>query len=151
MHNGGPKLHFEADQVFRRLSRCSILKADSIRRKPVFLTSVSKSADGFLEEISKNVTKLQKFAVSECLLNAITHNFKGPRLSGYIIDEISKLLNTTGLNFEDSASERNFEGPRLPERLIDRILEICGFIVPHGCNFKDLWLSECFLKDFESI
>ncbi|GET01073.1 hypothetical protein RCL_jg18813.t1 [Rhizophagus clarus] len=60
-----------------------------------------------------------------------------------------QLLNTTGLNFEDSASECNFEGPRLPERLMDRISEVCGFIVPHGRNFKDLWLSGCFLKDFE--
>ncbi|GBC05939.1 hypothetical protein RclHR1_06510006 [Rhizophagus clarus] len=59
-----------------------------------------------------------------------------PWLSGRIIDEILKLPNTTGLNFEDSASECNFEGPRLPECLMDRISEVCGFIVPHGRNFK---------------
>ncbi|GBB93165.1 hypothetical protein RclHR1_21200001, partial [Rhizophagus clarus] len=62
-----------------------------------------------------------------------------------------QLLNTTGLNFEDSASEHNFEGPRLPEHLIDRISEVCGFIVPHRRNFKDLWLFGCFLKDFKGI
>ncbi|GBB92555.1 hypothetical protein RclHR1_20220001, partial [Rhizophagus clarus] len=132
------KLHFEADRVFQRSSRRSISKF----RKPVFLTPVSKSADGFLEEISKawNVTELQRFAVSGCLLNVITHNFKGLQLP-----------NTTGLNFEDSASERNFKGSRLPERLMVRISEVCGFIVPHGRDFKDLWLFRCFMKDFEGI
>ncbi|GES83159.1 hypothetical protein RCL_jg20076.t1 [Rhizophagus clarus] len=93
------KLHFEADRVFQRSSRRSISKF----RKPVFLTPVSKSADGFLEEISKDFEDLQQ-------------NFKSLQLP-----------NTTGLNFEDSASERNFKGSRLPERLMVRISETCGF------------------------
>ncbi|GBB84975.1 hypothetical protein RclHR1_11570004 [Rhizophagus clarus] len=150
---GGPlslKLHFETDQFksgtpFRSGLGISKIKQTfnfegglySKFRKPVFLTPISKSADGFLEAISKICS------------------FRMPPerlwLSGRIIDKISKLLNTTGLNFEDSASECNFEGPRLPERLMDRISEVCGFIVPHGRNFKDLWLSGCFLKDFEGI
>ncbi|GBB83768.1 hypothetical protein RclHR1_10440001 [Rhizophagus clarus] len=124
----GPELQFEADQVFRRSrtpfelrsNRHSISKADSIRRKPF--------ADGFLEEISKvwNVTELQSFLFvvlqfPRCFLDGIWDS-EGPRLTRRIIDEISKLPNTTGLNFEDSASEHNFE---------------------------NLWLSGCFLKDFE--
>ncbi|GBC08593.1 hypothetical protein RclHR1_08240013 [Rhizophagus clarus] len=37
-----------------------------------------------------------------------------------------QLPNTTGLNFEDLASERNLKGPRLPES--------------NGQNFRGLWL-----------
>ncbi|GBC05888.1 hypothetical protein RclHR1_00650007 [Rhizophagus clarus] len=156
----GLELHFEVDQVKQTFNFEGGLYLKF--RKPVFLTPISKFADGFLEEISKawNVTELQsfpdafqvdigfqRFAVFRCLLNVITCNFKGPQLSGCIIDKFSKLPNTTGLNFEDSVSERL----RLPERLMNRISEVCGFIVPHGRNFKNLWLSGCFLKDFEGI
>ncbi|GES77230.1 hypothetical protein RCL_jg12081.t1 [Rhizophagus clarus] len=120
------ELHFEADHCLKLY-----FEADRFR-KPVFLTPVSKSADGFLKEISKvefqnsfliflltrrlltlhffiglecyGTSKFgnfpdafwvdmgfQRFAFSGCLLNVITRNFKGPRLSGRIIDKISKV------------------------------------------------------------
>ncbi|GBC02671.1 hypothetical protein RclHR1_04740014 [Rhizophagus clarus] len=112
-----------------RFSKHSILKADSIQRKPVFLTSILKSMDGFLEEILKvwNVAKLQR-----CFPDGIWDS-EGPRLSGL------QLPNTTGLNFEDLASKHNFEDPRLSKCLIDRISEVCVW------TFVAFWmLSEGF-------
>ncbi|GBB95875.1 hypothetical protein RclHR1_26320001 [Rhizophagus clarus] len=104
----GLKLQFKADQVFQR-------SGTSIRSRP----------DSELHfEVNWGISKVQQ-----------TFNFKGglySKSADEFLEEISKnfkglqLLNTTGLNFEDSASKRNFEGPRLPERLMDGISEVCA-------------------------
>ncbi|GBB87521.1 hypothetical protein RclHR1_00140025 [Rhizophagus clarus] len=87
-----PELHFEADWVFRRLSRRSILKVDSIRRKPVFLTPVSKSADGFLEKILKVEFQNSFLIFLLTRHSAFKYNFEGLRLPERLMDRISECL-----------------------------------------------------------
>ncbi|GBB88474.1 hypothetical protein RclHR1_01500004 [Rhizophagus clarus] len=175
------ELHFEADRYFegqadiqfrrqtlfkvrRWIPRINIKGLECYRTSKIFFEFggfpvAFRVKIGFLRSMAFWTHHRQNFEDLQLLnttgLNfedsASKRNFEGLRLPERLMDRILKLLNTTGLNFEDSASKRNFEGLRLPERLMDRILKICGFIVSHERNFKDLWLSGCFLKDFEGI
>ncbi|GBB94922.1 hypothetical protein RclHR1_24400001 [Rhizophagus clarus] len=107
----GPELHFEglADIQFQRLKEVRIFDS----RFEVCGWIPRRNIEG-LECYRTSKLPFCSLAVSQ-MLSGWDMDFEGPQLSGRIIDEISKLPNTTGLNFEDSASEHNFEGPRLPE------------------------------------
>ncbi|GBB84094.1 hypothetical protein RclHR1_10720005 [Rhizophagus clarus] len=109
----GSELHFEANWGISKIWQTFNFEGWTLFEVRVF-DSHFKSVDGFLEEISKvwNIMELQR---STTFWTHHRQNF-----------EDLQLPNTTGLNFEDLASERNFKSPRLSES--------------NGQNFGGLWL-----------
>ncbi|GBB87781.1 hypothetical protein RclHR1_14290001 [Rhizophagus clarus] len=83
---------------------------------------------------------LRRFAASRCFLNVITRNPEGLRLFGRIIDRISKLPNTPGLNLQISVSKHNFKGSRF-----------ATLQSPHGYNFKDPQFSDRLLDGISKV